>query len=29
MKDLLVRAGFQFGTPEDGAITAQLDLSKK
>ncbi len=28
MKDVLVRAGFQFGTPEDGAITAHLDLTK-
>jgi acetyltransferase len=28
MKDVLLRAGFQFGTPEDGAITAHLDLSK-
>ena len=29
MKDLLMRAGFHFGPPEDGAVTALLDLSKK
>jgi acetyltransferase len=28
MKDLLMRSGFQFGTPEDGAVTALLDLSR-
>jgi acetyltransferase len=29
MKDLLMRAGFLFGPPADGAVTALLDLSKK
>jgi acetyltransferase len=29
MKDLLMRAGFHFGSPEDGSVTALLDLSRK